>query len=133
MKIWQHLFPITVMSRVLEVSCSGYYAWADRQPSKRACEDERLKIAIRAAHTQSRRTYGARRLQPQLAADAYPYLASTSCTWSSRPPSTRVSRSLRSSVSSTLSPIATALFVVALNSSGIFSFTRNQRSLCRTK
>ena len=71
MKIWQHLFPITVMGRVLEVSCSGYYAWADRQPSKRACEDERLKIAIRAAHTQSRHTYGARRLQPQLAADGF--------------------------------------------------------------
>lgn len=71
MKIWQHLFPIIVMSRVLEVSCSGYYAWADRQPSKRACEDERLKIAIRAAHTQSRHTYGARRLQPQLAADGF--------------------------------------------------------------
>ncbi len=35
----------------------------------RAQEDERLKVAIRAAHTGSRGTYGVRRLQPELASE----------------------------------------------------------------
>jgi putative transposase len=67
MKRWSEVYSISLMSRVLEVSRSGYYDWLDREPSARAREDERLKIEIRAAHQRSRETYGPRRLQPELA------------------------------------------------------------------
>jgi transposase InsO family protein len=68
MKKWREVFPVDLMSRVLEVSRSGYYDWLGRGPSARAREDERLKIEIRAAHQRSRETYGPRRLQPELRA-----------------------------------------------------------------
>jgi putative transposase len=42
-----------------------------REPSRRAKEDERLKVAIKAAHKRSRKSYSARRLQPELAADGF--------------------------------------------------------------
>jgi putative transposase len=61
-------FAVSLMSRVLEVSRSGYYQWVRGVPSARAREDERLKIEIRAAHQRTRETYGPRRLQPELAA-----------------------------------------------------------------
>lgn len=54
------------MCGVLEVSRSGYYAWRGRPPSARARTDERLRVAIRAAHTASRQTYGTRRLLAEL-------------------------------------------------------------------
>jgi putative transposase len=60
MKRWSEVNSISLMSRVLEVSRSGYYDWLDREPSARAREDERLKIEIRAAHQRSRETYGPR-------------------------------------------------------------------------
>ena len=41
------------MCRVLKVSRSGYYAWRDRKPSKRAVEDERLSELIKEAHERS--------------------------------------------------------------------------------
>jgi putative transposase len=59
-------YPVAVMCKALEVSRSGYYAWRDRPPSARAREDERLGVAIRAAHTASRHTYGTRRVQAEL-------------------------------------------------------------------
>lgn len=57
--------------RVLEVSRAGFYDWRGRPASKRVQENERLKVAIRAAHTRTRETYGARRLQPELAKDGF--------------------------------------------------------------
>lgn len=71
MKQWRHQFPVEVMSRLFEVSRSGFYDWLKRPPSARAQEDERLKIAIKAAHERSRQTYGDRRLQPELAAEGF--------------------------------------------------------------
>jgi transposase InsO family protein len=65
-------FPVEAMSRILKVSRSGFYAWLRRAPSRRQREDERLKVAIKAAHQRSRETYGVRRLQPELAADGFP-------------------------------------------------------------
>jgi putative transposase len=59
------------MCRVLGVSRSGYYDWSGRKPSLRAQEDERLKVAIKAAHKRTRKTYGVRRLQPELADDGF--------------------------------------------------------------
>jgi putative transposase len=59
MKAQEDRFSITTMSRVLEVSRSGFYAWAGRRPSRRACEDAELGQRIRSIREQSRGTYGA--------------------------------------------------------------------------
>jgi transposase InsO family protein len=56
------------MCGVLEVSRSGYYAWHGRPPSKRAQEEGRLEVEIKAAHTRTRGTYGPERIQQDLAA-----------------------------------------------------------------
>jgi hypothetical protein len=47
-----------LLCRVFGVSRSGFYAALERQPSQRAQDDERLKVAIKAAHVQTRETYG---------------------------------------------------------------------------
>jgi putative transposase len=52
---------------VLEVSRSGFYAWLGREPSARAVEDERILPEIRKIHKDSRKTYGAPRMQAMLA------------------------------------------------------------------
>nr|WP_233759763.1 IS3-like element ISAeme20 family transposase [Aeromonas sp. ASNIH2] len=67
----QDLYPISVICRVLEVSRAGFYHWRHRPPSQRQQEDERLKVAIRAAHSKTRQTYGAARLQAELAAEGF--------------------------------------------------------------
>ena len=67
MKAMRLHYPIPVMSRVLEVSASGYYAWLDRPLSRRAQEEARLEVEIRAAHKRTRQTYGPERLQHDLA------------------------------------------------------------------
>lgn len=59
--------PILSMSRILKVSPSGYYAWLDRPPSKRAQEETRIEVEIRAAHKRTRETFGSERLQDDLA------------------------------------------------------------------
>jgi transposase InsO family protein len=60
-------YPTCLLSRLLDVSASGYYAWVDRPPSKRAQEEVRLELEIRAAHKRTRQTYGPERLQRDLA------------------------------------------------------------------
>jgi len=60
-------YPIAVMCRVLGVSPSGYYAWVKRPASARAVMDDALIAEIRAAHVASKGTYGAPRLQIDLA------------------------------------------------------------------
>jgi putative transposase len=64
----QAKYPIATMCRLLGVSSSGYYAWAKRQPSRRAQSDTALVAEIRAAHAGSRGTYGAPRVHAELAA-----------------------------------------------------------------
>ena len=59
--------PVAKMCRVLGVSKSGYYAWRTRKPSARRLEDERLKVAIKAAHERGRGTYGPEKIQEELA------------------------------------------------------------------
>ncbi len=71
MKQWRLQFPVKVMSRVLSVSRSGFYTWLRRKPSRRAQENERLKVAIKVAHKRTRESYSARRLQPELASDGF--------------------------------------------------------------
>ena len=60
-------YPVPLMCRIYEVSLSGYYAWQGRPPSKRSQEDARLEVEIKAAHQRTRETYGAERLQEELA------------------------------------------------------------------
>ena len=52
---------------MLEVYRSGYYAWVKKPVSKRKQEETRLRIEIQAAHKRTRDTYGAKRLQEDLA------------------------------------------------------------------
>ncbi len=60
-------YPVPLLCRILEVSRGGYYAWLTRGPSKRAKEEGRLTIEIKAAHTRTRETCGPQRLQADLA------------------------------------------------------------------
>lgn len=54
-----------------EVSRAGFYHWRHRPQSVHQQEDERLKVAIRAAHSKTHQTYGAARLQAELAAEGF--------------------------------------------------------------
>ena len=58
--------PVHTMCRVLKVSASGYYAWRDRAPSKRAIGDAVLVERIRAIHSESDATYGMPRVRAEL-------------------------------------------------------------------
>jgi transposase InsO family protein len=60
-------YPLPLLGRMLKVSSSGYYGWADRPLSKRAQEEIRLELEIKAAHRRTRQTYGAERLQREMA------------------------------------------------------------------
>ena len=60
-------YPVPMMCRIYDVSLSGYYAWQGRPPSRRAQEDARLEVEIKAAHQRTRETYGAERLHEDLA------------------------------------------------------------------
>jgi putative transposase len=64
---YRAVYPIATMCRVLGVSPSGYYAWTKRPPSRRAGSDGALTESIRAAHAASHGTYGAPRIQVDLA------------------------------------------------------------------
>lgn len=68
MKAQEDRFPLAMMSRVLEVSRSGFYAWSGRSPSRRSREDEELGGRIKRIHDQSRGTYGAPRIHAELLA-----------------------------------------------------------------
>jgi transposase InsO family protein len=56
-------YPVWLISGILNVSASGYYAWLGRPLSKWDKEESRLEVEIRAAHRRTRQTYGAERLQ----------------------------------------------------------------------
>lgn len=60
-------YSVSALCRYLKVSESGYYAWLNRKPSKRAQEDARLTVEIKAAHNRTRGVYGAEKLQKELA------------------------------------------------------------------
>jgi len=56
-----------MVSRILKVSSSGFYAHLEGILSRWAREEARLEAGIRAAHSRTRQTYGAERLQRELA------------------------------------------------------------------
>ncbi len=62
------LYPVEVLCEVLEVSRSGYYAWRNRKPPKRATRDAELAADIAAVHRSSRGTYGSPRVHVELRA-----------------------------------------------------------------
>ena len=66
MKQMRLKYPVPLMRRVLSVSASGYYAWVNRPMSKRAREEARLEVEIKAAHERTRQTCGPERLQYDL-------------------------------------------------------------------
>jgi putative transposase len=70
-KVNQAVHAISTMSRVLEVSRSGYYAWLSREPSERAKLDAKLIVEIHRSHEASRGTYGAPRVLVDLAEAGY--------------------------------------------------------------
>ena len=59
-------WPITVMSVVLRVSRSGFYAWRKRPESERSKACKRLVEQIQQIHTASRRIYGSPRVHAGL-------------------------------------------------------------------
>lgn len=66
MKQWRSEFSIAQLCRAFDVSRPGFYEWLNRKPSRRALEDERLKVTISATHIQTRQSYGSLRLQAEL-------------------------------------------------------------------
>jgi transposase InsO family protein len=58
--------PVEVACRVLDVSCSGFYAWRERPPSARAVRHAWLTDLIREVHLASYGTYGAKRVYAEL-------------------------------------------------------------------
>jgi len=67
MKANQATYPVRVMSRLLGVSASGFYAWKDRPLSKRAMEDIALTAKIFSIHRRSGEAYGAPSIRAELA------------------------------------------------------------------
>lgn len=59
-------FPVRTMCRVLKVSPSGFYAWQERPPSKRAMEDVVLTERIRQIHAASDGNYGSPNIHAEL-------------------------------------------------------------------
>jgi putative transposase len=57
---------IQIMCRVLDVSRSGFHAWAKREPSARAIADQALTGRIAEIHTDSLKTYGSPRVHAEL-------------------------------------------------------------------
>jgi putative transposase len=58
--------PVQLACRLLSVAESGYYEWRSRPPSVRTIRHVWLTEQIRAVHTASRGTYGARRVHAEL-------------------------------------------------------------------
>ena len=64
-------YPVTLMSRILQVSRSGFYAWRKRAESARARSDRALVVDIKAVHKASRDTYGSPRVHRELVAQGH--------------------------------------------------------------
>ena len=58
----RHIWPVSWLCEVLEVSRSGFHAWLNRPLSDRAILDAKLVTAIDKSFKASDRTYGARRV-----------------------------------------------------------------------
>ena len=63
------IWPADWLCGALGVSRGGFYAWLTRPRSKRSRENEELSAKVRASFLASDRTYGARRVHKDLAAE----------------------------------------------------------------
>ena len=61
-------FSVSFMCRRLGVSRAGYYAWAQRPESARARADRALGVEVEAIHLETKKRYGAPRVQKALRA-----------------------------------------------------------------
>jgi transposase InsO family protein len=59
-------YPVGVLCRMLRVRRSGFYAWRRRPESRRAREDKRLAVEVRAVFEANRRRYGSPRVHAEL-------------------------------------------------------------------
>ena len=60
-------YPVSVLCKQFNVTLSGYYRWQTSSPCARQQEEGRLEAEILAAYNRTRGTYGAERLQEDLA------------------------------------------------------------------
>ena len=67
MKTMRLKYPVPLLSQMLGVSNSGYYAWQERPLSRHDQEEVRLELEIKAAHKRTKQLYGPERLQQDLA------------------------------------------------------------------
>lgn len=58
----REVYPVKELCRVMEVSCSGYYAWRKREPGQREQDNAALSEHIRQVFEMSRETYGRPRI-----------------------------------------------------------------------
>ena len=72
MRANQAFYSVRRMCDLLGVSASGYYAWKQRQRSRRAQSDEELLERIRSVHERSHGTYGAPRIRAELVLSGTP-------------------------------------------------------------
>jgi len=63
----QAIHNVRMMSRLLQVSASGFYDWKDRAVSQRARQDIALTGSIQRIHRRSNGSYGAPMIQAELA------------------------------------------------------------------
>ena len=61
-------YPVALMCRCLEVSCSGFYAWLKAPLSDRKVRDNGLTEKIRGIHAKTHETYGSPRIHQELIA-----------------------------------------------------------------
>jgi transposase InsO family protein len=59
-------FPVTRLCRALDVSPSGFYAWRRRPSSRRAIDDDKLRVLIHEAFERGRGAYGSPRVHEAL-------------------------------------------------------------------
>jgi putative transposase len=64
--------PVVRLCHALGVSTSGYYAWRQRGPSRRALANEALLVHLRAIRTETYETYGSPRMHAELVARGQP-------------------------------------------------------------
>jgi transposase InsO family protein len=62
----KHLYAVRTMCRVLDLSTSGYYAWAQHPQGRREQENLKLMDEIREIHQSSHQTYGSPRIAKAL-------------------------------------------------------------------
>ena len=61
-------YPVRALCRALDLTPSGYYAWAQRPPAARTLRDQQLRAHLRGAYTEHRGRYGSPRLHRVLRA-----------------------------------------------------------------